>query len=126
MIKKNDLPSLFAGKCHALLCRRYEKGRDWFDLNWFINKGVVPNYPYLTAMMYQQGPWKDQKIAVTKQWLCAELCKKTGDLNFEKVNNEVKRFANIPVVFTKDMLNKQIEKFESPKYDHKKSRGIGR
>jgi len=25
------LPSLFAGKLHALLCREYLKGRDWYD-----------------------------------------------------------------------------------------------
>ncbi len=26
-----DLPTLFAGKLHALLCREYLKGRDWYD-----------------------------------------------------------------------------------------------
>lgn len=30
-----DLPSLMAGKLHALLCRPYPKGRDWYDLVWY-------------------------------------------------------------------------------------------
>lgn len=30
----HDLPSLFAGKLHAVLCRRYLKGRDWYDFIW--------------------------------------------------------------------------------------------
>ena len=33
-----DLPSLFAGKIHAMLCREYVKGRDWYDFIWFTNR----------------------------------------------------------------------------------------
>ena len=36
-------PSLFAGKMHALLFRKWQKrvkGRDWYDLEWYIKKGV--------------------------------------------------------------------------------------
>lgn len=31
-----DLPSLFSGKLHALCCRNYTKGRDWYDLVWYL------------------------------------------------------------------------------------------
>jgi predicted nucleotidyltransferase component of viral defense system len=37
------LPSLFAGKMHAFLFRQWKsrlKGRDWYDFEWFIKKGV--------------------------------------------------------------------------------------
>ncbi len=37
-IVSQDLPSLFASKCHALLCRPFVKGRDWFDFVWYISK----------------------------------------------------------------------------------------
>src|SRR3546814_9297013 len=30
-VRHQDLPSNFALKVHALLCRPYLKGRDWFD-----------------------------------------------------------------------------------------------
>jgi len=42
------LPDLFAGKMHAVLCRRWKnrvKGRDWYDLVWY-----AANYPKLHAM----------------------------------------------------------------------------
>lgn len=36
-------PSLFAGKMHALLFRKWKnrvKGRDWYDLEWYIKQGI--------------------------------------------------------------------------------------
>lgn len=40
-----DLPSLLAGKLHAVLTRRYAKGRDWYDLMWYLTQRppVEPN-----------------------------------------------------------------------------------
>jgi hypothetical protein len=37
------LPSLFAGKMHAVLFREWKnriKGRDWYDFAWYVNRGV--------------------------------------------------------------------------------------
>ena len=42
-VKCFSLPDLFAGKMHALLFRKWKsrvKGRDWFDMEWYIRKGV--------------------------------------------------------------------------------------
>ena len=41
-----DLSSNFALKIHALLCRGFLKGRDWYDFNWYIKQKVSPNLPY--------------------------------------------------------------------------------
>ena len=40
-----NLPSLMAGKCHALITRGYPKGRDWYDLLWYLGResAVSPN-----------------------------------------------------------------------------------
>lgn len=55
-----DLPSLMAGKLHAVLTRRYLrgkeneksiKGRDYFDLLWFVKNGVKPNVKRLSQML---------------------------------------------------------------------------
>ncbi len=38
-----QLPDLFTGKIHALLFRKWKqrvKGRDWYDMEWYIRKGV--------------------------------------------------------------------------------------
>lgn len=38
-----DLSSNFALKIHALLCRPYLKGRDWYEFNWYVKQRVQPN-----------------------------------------------------------------------------------
>ncbi len=50
-----DLPSLMAGKLHALLARRYRKGRDWFDLVWYRARRppVEPNVLLLQRALDQ-------------------------------------------------------------------------
>jgi hypothetical protein len=58
--KHYDLSSLFSGKLHAILRRiilkgkenaHYIKGRDYFDLLWFLNKSVKPNIARLSDML---------------------------------------------------------------------------
>lgn len=60
--KHYDLPSLMAGKLHAILTRRYNspaiKGRDYFDLLWFIKKGVHPNLKRLSDMLGEETTLK--------------------------------------------------------------------
>ena len=66
-LRRHDLPSLFAGKLHAILARRYAKGRDWFDLVWYLteHRGLEPNLKLLSAALAQtghrlaQGGWRD-------------------------------------------------------------------
>lgn len=47
---------LFAGKMHAVLCRQWQKrikGRDWYDLIWYIQKGIPVDLNHLQARMRQ-------------------------------------------------------------------------
>lgn len=56
------LPSLFAGKLHALLFRRWKnrvKGRDWYDLVWYAAHHPELNLHHLEQRMRQTGDWKD-------------------------------------------------------------------
>ncbi|MDT8287369.1 MAG: nucleotidyl transferase AbiEii/AbiGii toxin family protein [Elusimicrobiales bacterium] len=48
-----DLPSLFAGKLHACFYRRYTKGRDIYDLFWYLGRKVRPNYDLLNNAVAQ-------------------------------------------------------------------------
>ncbi len=44
-----SLPCLFAGKMHALLFRAWQnrvKGRDWYDFEWYIRKGIPMNWAH--------------------------------------------------------------------------------
>jgi len=56
-----DLPSLLAGKLHALQVRPYTKGRDWYDLVWYLSQRppIAPNLFLLqNALDQTQGPGK--------------------------------------------------------------------
>lgn len=57
LIQHHDLPSLLAGKLHAVLSRRYAKGRDLYDLLWYLSQrpAVAPNLDLLQAALAQTG-----------------------------------------------------------------------
>lgn len=59
VLKRYSLPDLMVGKIAAILTRETiegrvkqatVKGRDYFDLIWFLEKGVAPNWSYLTEL----------------------------------------------------------------------------
>lgn len=87
-----DLSSSFAGKCHALLCREYIKGRDWYDFLWYVSKKVTPNFTFLTNAMDQQGPWKDKKNSVTENWFAKEMENKIHAIDWQKAVTDVEPF----------------------------------
>jgi len=64
-----DLASLFAGKIHALLCRNYVKGRDWYDFIWYTARKTPVNYRYFEKALHQSGPWKSAEVHVDRVWL---------------------------------------------------------
>ena len=53
--RHHDLPSLMAGKVHALVARSYPKGRDWYDLLWYRSRSprIEPNLQLLQAALDQ-------------------------------------------------------------------------
>jgi len=58
LLQHYDLPSLLAGKLHAAITRKYAKGRDWYDLLWYLSQQppVAPNLPLLqNALDQTQG-----------------------------------------------------------------------
>lgn len=53
------LPDLFAGKMHALLFRKWGvrvKGRDWFDMEWYIRKGIPLNLEHFLTRSKDNFP----------------------------------------------------------------------
>ena len=88
-----DQPSLFAGKCHALLCRQYEKGRDWFDFLWYIQKKIKLNQHFLKNALKQCGPYQETDIPMSNEWILEELQKKIQTVNWTRVINDVEKFV---------------------------------
>lgn len=91
-VKTHDLPSLFAGKCHALLCRDYVKGRDWYDFVWYVSKQTTINFSLLNHAMFQAGPWKGKNIRITPEWLLSELKIKIRHIDWDVAKQDVARF----------------------------------
>ncbi len=95
-VKVYDLPSLFAGKLHAALCRKRVhnvKGRDWYDLLWYIGRGVAPNVPHLEMRMRQSQDYllSDPLTLPTIKGL---LHRKLMQLDFEALKNDIRPFIS--------------------------------
>src|SRR3546814_12973684 len=92
-VRHQDLPSNFALKIHALLCRGFLKGRDWYDFSWYVAKGTAPNLPLLRAALIQAGPWAgDESIAVNMPWLKDALGSTIAGLDWKAAAEDVRRF----------------------------------
>ena len=87
-----DLPSLFAGKSHALLCREYTKGRDWYDFLWYVARETPINFPLLSHACEQNGPWQGQRLSIARQWYLTEMEEKIKSTDWDEAKNDVARF----------------------------------
>jgi predicted nucleotidyltransferase component of viral defense system len=106
-----ELSSLFAGKLHALLSINYTKGRDFFDLGWYLSKwkSLSPNVTLLQNALKQTG-WKDE-FPSQETWR-KFVVKAVKNANWEKVEKDVENFLENPLdlnIFTKENVLKLIE-----------------
>ena len=106
-----DLASLFAGKLHALLCREYTKGRDWYDLLWYLTtfKELEPNFVMLNNAIGQtmRKPFQVDR----KNWK-DKLKGAIDNFDIKKAKNDVWRFLENPIeieLLTKKNLYKLLD-----------------
>jgi len=60
-VRSYGMPSMFAGKMHALLCRSWKsrvKGRDWYDFAWYVGRETPLDLRHLDARMRQSGHYR--------------------------------------------------------------------
>jgi predicted nucleotidyltransferase component of viral defense system len=84
-----DKASLFAGKLHAILSRQYTKGRDYFDLIWFISSGIKPNIRFLESALEQTN---NKKYKLSLAAIKERLCDKILETDFKAVIKDLKPF----------------------------------
>ncbi|OQA71791.1 MAG: hypothetical protein BWY33_01945 [Candidatus Dependentiae bacterium ADurb.Bin246] len=69
-VRLYDMPSLFAGKIHAVLCRGWKnrvKGRDLYDYVFYLSRNAKVNLKHLKARMVQTGHFDDnQELTIEK------------------------------------------------------------
>ena len=87
----HDRSSLLAGKIHALICRPYAKGRDWYDLIWYLTgaEPTKPNIDMLNAALLQTEP---SAPVLTDQTWRQSVLQKLRELDWETVVTDVAPF----------------------------------
>jgi len=93
-ITSHDLPSLFAGKCNAILTRTYVKGRDWYDFLWYVRSKININCDLLKSSLNQCCPYAGLNISPSSEWLISELKTKISKLDWPKARMDVDRFLS--------------------------------
>ncbi len=91
---------LFAGKMHAILCRSWKtrvKGRDWYDLIWFITKDIPIHLSHLTRRMQQSGHLS-LKESLNPKTLQTHLKDKIKKIDWEQAKSDVRAFLYDPKV----------------------------
>jgi predicted nucleotidyltransferase component of viral defense system len=94
-VRVYSLPDLFAGKMHAILCRSWQnrvKGRDWYDLVWYLGHHPEINLAHLEQRMRQSGNWTSGS-ALRREDLLRMLDQKIDLLDTGQARDEVARFV---------------------------------
>jgi hypothetical protein len=108
-VKCFTLSSLFAGKVHALLFRKWGtrvKGRDWYDLEWYIKNGVPLDLHHFLLRAKDTGDWKEDTI--TQDQLNQLLNARIDSVSFDGIREDIKRF--IPDESVLDIWSRQYFK----------------
>ena len=97
-----DYNSSFSGKLHAVLCREYNsarngqtgyvKGRDFFDLYWYLENGIEPNYVLLKNALLMSGPYADTEFVCDKKWLYEELKERIDSVDWKIIKKDMEPF----------------------------------
>lgn len=87
---------IFAGKMHAVLCRKWQnriKGRDWYDFVWFVSRGIPLNIQHLGNRLCQSGHLDDSK-KLSIELFIEMLLQRIDTLDFETAKRDISPFLN--------------------------------
>jgi predicted nucleotidyltransferase component of viral defense system len=117
------LHSLFAGKLHVLLYRKWNnrvKGRDWYDLEWYIKKGIPLDAAHFLLRAQDTRDWNAEII--TNEQILELINHKIESVSFTNIKDDVIRFIKDENTLTiwsakyfKDLVEKM--KFENSSSD---------
>lgn len=95
-VKMYDEPSLFAGKLHALLCRKWKsrvKGRDFYDYVWYLSRNTAVNICHLQKRLEQTGHWEKAETLDLRK-LKEMLETRFEQVNFDDAKKDVRPFLS--------------------------------
>lgn len=88
------LPCLFAGMMHALMYRGWKnrvKGRDWFDFEWYVRRGVPLNFSHFCERVRQFASADAEGMTVER--FRSELKEKLRSVSVDAVRRDVEPFV---------------------------------
>lgn len=101
-VRLYDLPSLFAGKIHAVLCRAWKnrvKGRDLYDYVFYLAKGAAVNLAHLKARLVDSG-FIGEDFQLDQDSLIGLLNERFASIDYEQAKQDV-----LPFIKDKSKLN---------------------
>ena len=88
-VRSYDLPGLYAGKVSAALFRKWKnrvKGRDWYDVMWYIQNRVELDLAHLIERAKESEPTADVS---TREKLLAAFDARIDTIDFENAKQDV-------------------------------------
>ena len=103
-LQHHDPSSLFAGKLHAILQRPYPKGRDLYDLLWYLSdrQWPAPNFELLHNALRQTG-WSGPEVT-PESWRNV-IANRVQGLDWVRITNDVRPFLEDPAEI--ELLNEE-------------------
>lgn len=86
---------LFAGKMHAILCRAWHnrvKGRDWYDLVWFVSRKTPVGLKHLESRMKQTGHLTTDAL-LTEDMLKQKFRDRIASVDFNLARQDVENLV---------------------------------
>ena len=88
------LANLYAGKMHAVLCRKWisrVKGRDWYDFEWYVKRNTSLNLEHLQERMYESNDL-DKSTKLDEKLFKKLMYKRIDELDIDGAIKEVSPF----------------------------------
>lgn len=104
-----DLPSMFATKLHACFYRGFIKGRDFYDLIWYMSNNVKPSFTLLNNAVKQT---EGKSPGISEKNFRKFLIERIETVNFENARRDVERFLEDKKelrLFDKSLIRQSIE-----------------
>ncbi|MCR5073290.1 MAG: nucleotidyl transferase AbiEii/AbiGii toxin family protein [Clostridiales bacterium] len=95
-VRLYDMPSLFAGKIHAVLCRAWKsrvKGRDLYDYVFYLSRGSAVNQRHLRERLIDSGyisQSEDCSLAAIKRMLSERF----DSIDYAQARHDVEPFIH--------------------------------
>jgi hypothetical protein len=103
---------------HAILCRKWQnrvKGRDWYDLVWYVSHHPQLHLNHLETRMRASGDWTGD-AALTRADLFTRLRATIAELDVAQAREETSRFIRDPstlAIWSPEFFQEISEKIET-------------